>query len=161
MEPSSQPVMGADKREVLDLCIRILESLKVPGAAGRDQMLSTLAPHGTACHARTMVNKGFEHEQFPLDFAGRIPWDSIKAGELEEGLDGEPTVLIDRDLAMVWTLYWFTRNGALIHLGTNCFTLIKAAWDENLPQKIEWKICGLTDTARPPTDEDRIRLGKE
>lgn len=59
MEPSSQPVMGADKREVLDLCIRILESLKVPGAAGRDQMLSTLAPHGTACHARTMVSIKF------------------------------------------------------------------------------------------------------
>ncbi|PNP42438.1 hypothetical protein TGAMA5MH_05179 [Trichoderma gamsii] len=152
--------MDTDKRAVVDVCVRLLESLKLPGAAGRDQFLSTLAPHGTACHSRFMINKGFEYEQFPDGFAGRIPWDSIEAGELEEGLDGEPTVLIDRDLAMVWTPYWVTRNDVLSHLGTNCFTLIKAAWDENLPQKVEWKICGMTDTALPPTDEDRTRLGK-
>lgn len=109
----------------------------------------------------SQINKGFEYEQFPDDFAGRVPWDSIEAGELEEGLDGEPTILIDRDLAMAWTPYWVTRNNTLSHLGTNCFTLIKAAWDENSPQKVEWKICGMTDTARPPTDEDRTRLGKE
>lgn len=51
------------------------------------------------------VNKGFEHEQFPHGFANRMPWDSIEAGELEEGLNSRPTVLIDRDLAMVWTPY--------------------------------------------------------
>ncbi|KAL6832176.1 hypothetical protein V8C40DRAFT_238039 [Trichoderma camerunense] len=161
MESSSPTATDADKQEVVNLCGRILETLKLGGAAGREQFLATLAPYGTACHARAMVNKGFEHEQFPHGFANRMPWDSIEDGELEEGLDGEPTVLIDRDLAMVWTPYWFTRKGALTHLGTNCFTLIKAVWDESLPQKVEWKICGLTDTARPPTEEDRKRLGKE
>jgi hypothetical protein len=48
--------MDADKRAVVDVCVRILESLKVPGAAGRDQFLATLAPHGTACHSRFMVS---------------------------------------------------------------------------------------------------------
>ncbi|KAM0249001.1 hypothetical protein ACHAQJ_009250 [Trichoderma viride] len=150
-----------EKQAILDLCLQALESLKFSGAAGRDTFLATLAPHGTACHARSMINKGFEYESFPLGFANRIPWDAIGANELEEGLDGEPTVLLDRDLGMVWTPYWFTRNGVLTHLGTNCFTLIKTTWDENSPQKAEWKICGLTDTARLPTEGDRRRLGKE
>lgn len=61
MESSTPTATAADKREVVDLCIRILESLKVPGAAGRDQFLSTLAPHGTACHARTMVSTCYIH----------------------------------------------------------------------------------------------------
>ncbi|RFU78888.1 hypothetical protein TARUN_3327 [Trichoderma arundinaceum] len=160
MNPSSISA-DADKREIFDLCLQLLASLKTPGAAGRDKFLATLAPYGTACHARTLVNKGFEHEQFPLGFAGRIPWDSIGTDELEEGLDGQPTVLIDRDLGMVWTPYWFTRNGALTHLGTNCFTLIKASWDESSPQNHSWRVCGLTDTARPPTEEDRKRLQKQ
>lgn len=56
MGPSSLTATDADKREVVDLCVRLLESLKLPGAAGRDEFVSTLAPVGTACHARTLVS---------------------------------------------------------------------------------------------------------
>lgn len=55
MDGSSSLHPDADKQEILDLCLQLLESLKTPGAAGRDKFLATLAPHGTACHARAMV----------------------------------------------------------------------------------------------------------
>ena len=147
-----------DKAIVLGLCQDLLASLKTSGPAGRAAFRATLAPYGTACHGRKLVGTGlgFSHEAFPEAFADRIPWDT-PAGVLEEGLDGAPTVLIDHDLAMVWTPYWFTNAGKLTHVGTNCFTLLKAVWEEG--GKDEWKICGLTDTGRAPTEEDRRRLG--
>jgi hypothetical protein len=154
-----------DKQAVLNLVHTILASLKTSGPAGRLAFLSTLSPTGTACHARAMVGKTFEYESFPAGFADRIPWSSAP-GELEEGLDGEPTVLVDHDLAMVWCPYWFRVKGALSHVGTNCFTLMRGDWGggergENGEGegKVEWKICGMTDTARVPSEEDRRRLG--
>lgn len=48
--------MDADKQAAVDVCVRLLESLKLPGAAGRDEFLSTLTSHGTACHSRFMVS---------------------------------------------------------------------------------------------------------
>lgn len=55
MESSLPTATDADKQEVINLCVRILETLKLGGAAGREQFLATLAPYGTACHARAMV----------------------------------------------------------------------------------------------------------
>ncbi|KAL1878865.1 hypothetical protein Plec18167_004160 [Paecilomyces lecythidis] len=157
---SSASSPGANERQaVLDVCLQLLSSLKTPGAAGRDMFLATLAPKGTACHARTMLNGDFQHETFPYEFADRIPWDSITENELLEDLDGEPTVLIDHDLAMAWVPFVFTRDGAITHVGTGVYTLIKNAWDPE-PQKEEWKICGMTDTGRRPSEEDIKRLGK-
>ncbi|GAD97663.1 conserved hypothetical protein [Paecilomyces variotii No. 5] len=163
MESSSSEILpGADERQaVLDVCLQLLSSLKKPGAAGRDLFLATLAPKGTACHARNMLGGGFQHEAFPHEFADRIPWESITENELLEDLDGEQTVLIDHDLAMAWVPFSFTRNGTITHVGTAVYTLIKNAWDPEEPQKVEWKICGMTDTGRRPSEEDRKRLGKE
>lgn len=59
MESSSPTATDANKQEVVNLCVRILESLKLAGAAGRDEFLATLAPYGTACHARAMVGTCF------------------------------------------------------------------------------------------------------
>lgn len=55
MESSSLTATDVDKKRVVDLCVRLLETLKLGGAAGREQFLATLAPYGTACHARAMV----------------------------------------------------------------------------------------------------------
>lgn len=148
-----------DKAAALAVCKAILDSLKVSGPEGRATFLATLAPHGTACHARRLVGKAFQYEAIPEEFASRISW-SVPPGSVEEGLDGEPTVLVDHDLAMVWTPYWFRVNGKLSHVGTNCFTLIKDYWSADGDKgALEWKICGMTDTGRTPTEEDRRRLG--
>jgi hypothetical protein len=42
---------------------------------------------------------------FSLGLAECVPWDSMESNEIKEGPDGEPTVLIDHDLAMAWTPY--------------------------------------------------------
>jgi hypothetical protein len=147
-----------DKATVVAICTRLLASLKTSGPEGRAAFLATLAPHGTACHGRKMRGggHGFEYEPFPEGFANRIPWD-LPPGAMEESLDGAPTVLLDHDLAMVWTPYWVTMRGELSHVGTNCFQLLKERWEEGGEE--EWRVCGMTDTARKPTEEDRRRLG--
>lgn len=85
-------------------------------------------------------------------------------GKHNEEIDGDATVLVDHDLAMVWTPFWFRTNGELSHVGTNCFHLLKVYQDgqettEN--GKWEWKVVMACDTARAPTDEDRKRLDEE
>jgi len=91
----------------------------------------------------------------------RIPFDSadeleenIALAEWEEGDDGmkyggrKSEVRVDRDLAVVWTPYEFRRNGALSHVGTNVFSLVKEGDGEG-----RWVICWVSDTWRVPDEE--------
>jgi len=57
-----------------------------------------------------------------------------REGELFEAFDGVPTVLVDGDVAVVWTRYLFDVDGARSHTGTDAFTLVRT--DEG------WKIAG-------------------
>lgn len=82
-------------------------------------------------------------------------------GKHNEEIDGEPTVLIDHDLAMVWTPFWFRVYGEISHVGTNLFNLIKVYEDGGESGKWEWKVVMASDTARLPTDEERKRLDEE
>ena len=47
-----------------------------------------------------------------------------------EAFDGEPTVLVDGDVAVVWGRYVFDVDGARSHVGTDAFTLVRtdAGW---------------------------------
>ena len=127
--------------------------------------LSTLAPRGLAIHARKpLVQRGssrdnddIEYEDFPEGFADRIPWTSER--RMVEGLDGEPTVLVDHDVAMVWVPYYFTVDGRLSHVGTNICTLVCRDWDGEGEGKERWLVVSATDTAREPSDEDRKKHG--
>lgn len=85
-------------------------------------------------------------------------------GEYNEEIDGDATVLVDHDLAVVWTPFWFRVKGEITHVGTNCFSLLKMyedAEESGGNGKWEWKIMMICDTARTPTDEERNRLDKE
>lgn len=85
-------------------------------------------------------------------------------GDYNEEIDGEATVLVDHDLAMVWTPFWFRVKGQITHVGTNCFNLIKVYEDGQGSQENsnwEWKVMMICDTAREPTDEERKRLDEE
>ena len=69
-------------------------------------------------------------------------------------------MLVDRDIAIVWTPYYFRHNGNLSHVGTNCFNLVKRYRDGGLGPEHgggkdwEWKIAVALDTASHPSDED-------
>lgn len=86
-------------------------------------------------------------------------------GEFNEEIDGAATVLVDHDLAMVWTPFWFRVRGEITHVGTNCFNLIKVYGNsqdsEDKDRKWGWKIMMICDTARAPTDAERKRLDNE
>lgn len=74
----------------------------------------------------------------------------------EECIDGEATVMVDHDIAMVWTPYYFRRQGKLSHVGTNIFNLIKVyenGGDAEGKGEWEWKIATALDTAREPSEE--------
>lgn len=152
----------------LDLCKKLLDSLTVAGAEGRAQFESTLAPDVEACHARPSSMDPSKAASLPAisyekgieEFASRIPWNS--GDRMVEGIDDGPggrevVVHVDHDIAMVWTPYWFKNNGALTHVGSNCFTLAKHS-SKDASEDWEWKIVGMTDTGRFPSEQDKERL---
>jgi hypothetical protein len=47
----------------------------------------------------------------------RIPSDDPR--ELSEIISAQPTILIDRDIAMAWTPYEFYIDGVLAHVGSD------------------------------------------
>jgi hypothetical protein len=85
---------------------------------------------------------------------------------LAEPLLDEAKVMVDHDLAMVWTPYYFLQDGEITHVGTNCFTLLRANWENNARYdpygedvpRLEWRVTGMVDTAREPTQEDLDRI---
>lgn len=58
----------------------------------------------------------------------------VREGEFFEAFDGAPTVLVDGDVAVVWTRYVFDIDGARSHTGTDAFTLVRTDGG--------WKIAG-------------------
>lgn len=159
--------LSSDGQAVLALCKKLLATLLIKGAEGKAQFISTISPRGQACHARPSREAGvpspvISFENNESEFPNRIPWDTTDA--MEEGIDDgeggrEVVVLVDHDIAMVWTPYWFKTNGVLTHVGTNCFTLAKFPAGKKGEGEVEgWKIVGMTDTGRYPSEEEKERL---
>ena len=158
------------RREALQVCSTYWSPWKIfdRWRHGKKDFIATLSPIGTAAHGRAGVQAPvpIQFESFPMEFANRMPWGT--KSELAEPLDGDPTVLIDHDLAMVWTPYYFLKDGEVTHVGTICFTFLKGNWDALQPgqessstqSELRWKITGMTDTARLPTPEDLSRISK-
>jgi hypothetical protein len=152
-----------DAEKALQVCKDLLSSLKLGGPKGRSQFGSTLYPDGHMAHVRQSQDKIFFHS-----FKGELQdyvndaWEVDEHGEnlrnMEEAIDGDPTVLIDHDIATIWTPYWFRINGELSHVGVNSFGLLKVYFDQDGKEnrtdyeRWEWKIVVLHDTGRPPTD---------
>ena len=53
---------------------------------------------------------------------------------MRESFDGEPTVMIDGDVAIVWAPYSFEVDGALSHTGVDVFNLLRT--------EDGWKVTG-------------------
>jgi hypothetical protein len=157
--------MSPDAEKALQVCKDLLSSIKLGGPKGRAQFEATLHPDGHMAHARQSHEKVFFH-----NFKGELQeyistaWETDEYGQktsdMEEGIDGEPIVLLDHDLATVWTPYWFRTDGNLSHVGTNSFGLLKVYYDKDGNEskkdheRWEWKIVVLHDTGRLPSDAE-------
>jgi hypothetical protein len=160
--------MSPDAESALQVCKDLLSSLKQGGPEGRKQFEASLHPDGRMAHARPSIDNVFFHnfngelqeyvkEAWVVDEYGQ------KIQDMEEGIDGQPTVLLDNDLATVWTPYWFRVGGKLTHVGTNSFGLLKVYYDKDGKESKaayelwKWKIVVLHDTGREPTDVEVSR----
>lgn len=98
-----------------------------------------------------------------------VIWHSDK--KFEECIDEnrELVVLVDDDIATVWTPFWVRWDGVLSHVGTNSFGLAKikheAQQDEPLKGNVsdanrnwDWKIVTMHDNGRPATEQEVSRL---
>lgn len=144
--------------------------MKISEPDGPDRFLSTVAPGFRACRARPSQHplwspQTISNEKKEGEVPNRIRWESEDDkpdDKPEEGIDNAKggrlvVVLVDHNIAMVWRPYWLKRNGRVTHVGTYCFTLAKHPTDTS-GNNMEWKVVGLTDTRRPPSEEDRKRL---
>lgn len=97
-------------------------------AAMRAQVL----PKGTA----TLMRKGKPMQLTLGEFVDRV-----KQGKerIEERI-GQPQVLVDHELAMVWAPYTFLLEGKPHHCGTDVFNLVRV--DD------QWKIAAIADNSR-------------
>jgi hypothetical protein len=70
----------------------------------------------------------------------RIPSDDPR--ELSEIISAQPTILIDRDIAMAWTPYEFYIDGVLDHVGSDIWGFVK--------QDGKWLVSILADNSHKP-----------
>lgn len=90
-------------------------------------------------HSFRLISPSQKEETEARTFASYLS--SLASGEgswKEEAID--PKVLIDHNLAMVWTRYKFYINGKFSHCGTDAFTLAKSEQG--------WKILDLAYTVQ-------------
>jgi hypothetical protein len=164
--PSIMSSPSSDAIAALQVCKDILGALKIGGLEGKKQFESTLHPDGCMAHARYFRGGGVFFQNFQGEFQEYLNtvWEvddqGNKVRDMEEGLWGEPTVLVDHEMATVWTPFWYRVNGNLSHVGTNSFGLLKVYKHENGNESKEgkgkgtWKIVVAHDTGRIPTEDE-------
>ena len=122
------PQRTPDERAVIETVQAFFDVI-----ASRDVQLGAqiTVPEGVFVNVREQdgarVLKHFKN----ADWLATLP-DSDEA--LREYFIGEPTVLIDGDVAVVWTRYGFEKGGRPSHTGSDAFVLVRGAQG--------WKIAG-------------------
>ncbi|KAJ7901289.1 hypothetical protein B0H13DRAFT_2028529 [Mycena leptocephala] len=108
------------------------------GFASRDKamMLSLILPSGGA----TLLRGGTPLFTTVGGVVERIPSDDPR--ELSEIISAQPTILIDRDIAMAWTPYEFYIDGVLDHVGSDIWGFVK--------QDGKWLVSILADNSHKP-----------
>ncbi|KAJ7844868.1 hypothetical protein B0H14DRAFT_2775648 [Mycena olivaceomarginata] len=108
------------------------------GIAKRDKaaMLSLILPSGGA----TLIRNDAPISITLVGVVERIPFDYPQ--KMSEIISAQPTVRVDRDIAMAWTPYEFYMDGVLHHVGTNIWSFWK--------KDGKWVISGLADNSRTP-----------
>ncbi|KAJ7881917.1 hypothetical protein B0H13DRAFT_930894 [Mycena leptocephala] len=103
------------------------------GAKDKDLMLAQILPSGGA----TLLRNGSPIFTTLAGVVDRIPFDHPK--EIAEIISGQPTILVDRDLAMAWTPYEFLVDNVVTHSGTDIWSFAK--------QDGKWFVSSVADNA--------------
>ncbi|KAJ7763465.1 hypothetical protein B0H16DRAFT_1414194 [Mycena metata] len=106
------------------------------GARDKDLMLAQILPSGGA----TLLRNGRPIFTTLAGVVERIPFDHPK--EISEIISGQPTILVDRDLAMAWTPYEFLIDNVVDHVGTDIWSFAK--------QDGGWFVSGVADNSHNP-----------
>jgi hypothetical protein len=122
-----------DQLAVLDVAEKFLS-----GISSRDKelMLSLILPSGGA----TLLRNGTPLFTTVGGVVERIPFDDPR--ELSEIISAQPTILIDRDIAMAWTPYEVYIDGVLDHVGSDIWGFVK--------QHGKWFVSILADNSHKP-----------
>jgi hypothetical protein len=72
----------------------------------------------------------------------RLPSAADLPQAIAEVISAQPTVLVDRDIAVAWTPFEFLIDGAVHHVGTNIMSFLK--------QEGKWVISGVADNTHKP-----------
>ncbi|KAJ6458062.1 hypothetical protein C8R47DRAFT_167768 [Mycena vitilis] len=121
-----------DQLAVLDVAEKFLKGI----SGDKQLMLDQVLPGGGA----TLLRNGKPFFTTLTGVVERIPFDDPRA--LSEFISGQPTILVDRDLAMAWTPYEFWIDEALDHVGTDIWAFAK--------QDGRWYVSALADNSHKP-----------
>lgn len=110
---------SADQREVLATVQRFFDSLESGDAA---VAASAVLPDAAFANVRTEGGERRIGHFVQREFEAKRAQDPRS---LHEAFVGQPTVLIEGDVACVWTGYAFRRDGKPSHTGVDAFTLLR------------------------------------
>jgi hypothetical protein len=134
--PTSAPehASEADEAAVIAVIDRMFAALAAKDAAG---IAATTWPEGRGTGTRRWADgKSFASTRTWEEFGRGLA--SIPGTPAERNIN--PHVHVDGDIAMVWTPYIFTIDGAFAHCGTNHLDLLR--------KNGEWRVLNATWTQR-------------
>ncbi|KAJ7457452.1 hypothetical protein FB451DRAFT_1274929 [Mycena latifolia] len=102
------------------------------------QMLAQILPAGGAA----LMRNGAPMFTTLAGLVERIPFDHPKA--ISEIISDQPTIFVDRDIAMAWTPYEFYIDGKIDHVGTDIWSFAK--------QDGKWFVSGVADNFHKPAE---------
>ncbi|KAJ7193093.1 hypothetical protein GGX14DRAFT_479103 [Mycena pura] len=126
--------LSADERAVLAVAEAFLRGI---GARDPELMRAQILPDGGA----TLLRDGTPIYTTLAGVIARIPFDHPK--EISEVISAQPTILVDRNIAMAWTPYEFYIDGKMTHSGTDIWSFAK--------QDGRWLVSGVADNAHKPS----------
>ncbi|KAJ7110769.1 hypothetical protein C8R43DRAFT_1041788 [Mycena crocata] len=135
IDPTRYSTAGFSEEQLAVLAVAE-NFLRGIGARDKKLMLDQILPSGGA----TLLRNGTPIFTTLSAVVERIPFDHPK--EISEIISGQPTILVDGDIAMAWTPYEFLIDNVVDHVGTDIWSFLK--------QNGRWRVSGVADNSRKP-----------
>ncbi|KAJ7485783.1 hypothetical protein FB451DRAFT_64988 [Mycena latifolia] len=138
LNPTRYSTAGFSKDQ---LAVLVVAETFLQGIGTRDPnlMLEQVLPSGGAA----LLRNGTTILTTLTGLVDRIPFTA--PGSMAEVISGQPTIMVDSDIAMAWTPYEFWINGSIDHAGTDIWSFVK--------QNGKWLVSGVADNDHAPDDE--------
>ena len=132
--PAPEPAAGAAEREVMEVVVRLFDGMRKGDSAMVRSTFDARATLATAMIRRDGT-PAYQREESMDGFVQAV---GTPHAEIWDEKLWDPKVMVDRNLATVWTRYAFFLGQKFSHCGVDTFTLAKGAEG--------WKILFLADT---------------